>query len=123
MDSERRIDIDDPEVDMDGGGRLLYRGELFTGEVTEHLGTPLVSLNDYVEGVLHGLSREWYKDGTLRSEGTVQMGRAVGLFREWHPNGRLASERVFSQNGLPILAERVWDEQGNLTKSWKKEAE
>ncbi|MET7609210.1 hypothetical protein ABZU45_32530 [Streptomyces avermitilis] len=27
----RRIDIDDPEVDMDPGQRLLYRGELFTG--------------------------------------------------------------------------------------------
>jgi hypothetical protein len=24
-----RIDIDDPEVDMDYGQRLLYRGELF----------------------------------------------------------------------------------------------
>ncbi|MER5436936.1 hypothetical protein [Streptomyces sp. NPDC002588] len=30
-----RINIDDPEVDMDMGRRLLYCGEPFTGEVEE----------------------------------------------------------------------------------------
>ncbi|MFF3687537.1 toxin-antitoxin system YwqK family antitoxin [Streptomyces sp. NPDC002187] len=118
-----RIDIDDPEVDMDYGGRLLYRGELFAGEVTEHLGGDLVSLDNYMDGVQHGLSREWYRDGTLRSEGTARMGLPVGISREWHPNGTLAAERVFAEDGLTTLADRAWDEQGHPTKNWQKEAE
>ncbi|MFB6819726.1 toxin-antitoxin system YwqK family antitoxin [Streptomyces sp. NPDC056347] len=115
----RRIGIDDPEVDMDQGRRLLYRGELFTGEVEERLGGALVSLDSCVAGVRHGPSREWYKDGTLRSEGTAHEGRAVGVSREWHPNGVLAAEREFPENGGPMLADRQWDEEGRPTKNWQ----
>lgn len=43
-----RIDIDDPDVDMDQGQRVLYRGELFTGEAEERLGGVVVSLDSYV---------------------------------------------------------------------------
>ncbi|MFF8717802.1 toxin-antitoxin system YwqK family antitoxin [Streptomyces sp. NPDC015184] len=113
-----RIDIDDPEVDMDQGQRLLYRGELFTGEVEEYLGDALVSLDSYVEGVQHGPSREWYKDGTLRSEATARTGLPVGTSREWHPNGVLAAEVEFSENGMTMVAERRWDEEGRPTKNW-----
>ncbi|GGV97690.1 hypothetical protein GCM10015535_69550 [Streptomyces gelaticus] len=113
-----RIDIDDPEVDMDQGQRLLYRGELFTGEVEERLDDALVSVDSYMAGVQHGPSREWYKDGTLRSEATAREGRPVGVSREWHPNGVLASEVEFSENGMTMLAERRWDEEGRPTKTW-----
>ncbi|MEU6019705.1 hypothetical protein ABZ826_38910 [Streptomyces sp. NPDC047515] len=113
-----RVDIDDPRVDVDQGQRLLYRGELFTGEVEERLGGALVSLDPYVVGVQHGPSREWYEDGTLRSESTAHEGRPVGVSREWHPNGVLASEVEFSENGLTMLAERRWDEEGRPTKNW-----
>lgn len=43
----KRIDIGDPEVDMDLGQRLLYCGELFTGEVEERLGGVVVALDSY----------------------------------------------------------------------------
>ncbi|MFC8914146.1 toxin-antitoxin system YwqK family antitoxin [Streptomyces sp. NPDC047821] len=117
-----RIDIDGPGVDMDVGGRLLYRGELFTGEVTEHLGGALVALDAYVDGITHGISREWYKDGTPRSEGTVRVGRPVGVWREWHANGRLASEQRFAADGLTLLTQKTWDERGNPTRDWRKPA-
>ncbi|MGW2628145.1 toxin-antitoxin system YwqK family antitoxin [Streptomyces chattanoogensis] len=120
MVSVERIDIDDPEVDMDFGGRLLYKGTLFSGEVTEHAGQTLVSLDNYVNGVQDGRSQEWYRDGTLRSEGTARMGRPVGVSREWHPNGQIAADRVFAEDGLTMLCDRAWDESGNLTKNWKK---
>lgn len=35
---------------MDGSGRLYYSGRPFTGEVIEHLGESLVSLDGYVDG-------------------------------------------------------------------------
>ncbi|MFF5189746.1 toxin-antitoxin system YwqK family antitoxin [Streptomyces sp. NPDC000345] len=116
-----RIDIDDPAVDMDHIQRLLYRGELFTGEVVEHLGGALVSLECYEDGLRHGPNREWYKDGSLRSEGTAQRGRPVGVSREWHPNGTLAHERVFADDGLTMLSDHEWDEDGQPTRAWSKD--
>ncbi|MEU9371757.1 hypothetical protein AB0D71_45540 [Streptomyces avermitilis] len=119
----RRIDIDDPEVDMDPGQRLLYRGELFTGEVEERLGGAVVSLETYADGVLHGPNQEWYKDGTLRSEGTAREGRPVGITRDWHPNGTLAAEREFTEDGLTMVSHREWDETGQPTRVWRKDGD
>ncbi|MEU8292163.1 hypothetical protein [Streptomyces pseudogriseolus] len=114
-----RIDIDDPDVDMDDAQRLLYRGEPFTGEVTEHLQGKLVSLDVYRDGIQDGLSREWYKDGTPRSEGTVRDGLPRGEFREWHANGVLASRKVFDNDGLTLREDDQWDETGRPTRSWR----
>ncbi|MET7609208.1 toxin-antitoxin system YwqK family antitoxin [Streptomyces avermitilis] len=116
----RRIDIDDPEVDMDMGQRLIYRGELFTGEVVEYQRGALVSLNTYKDGVEDGPTREWYMDGTLRSEGTARGGRPVGITRDWHPNGTLAAEREFAEDGLTMLSDREWDETGQPTRAWDR---
>lgn len=117
-----RIDIDDPEVDMDDGHRLLYRGVPFTGEVTEYLSGALVSLDGYADGVPHGLCREWYQDGTLRSQGVVHRGLPRGESREWHPNGVLSSRRVFDGDGLTLREDDAWDESGRLTRSWRRDA-
>ncbi len=119
MAATQRIDIDDPEVDMDDAQRLLYRGALFTGEVTEYLGGKLVSLDAYVAGIQCGLSREWYKDGTPRSEGTVREGLPRGEFKEWHSNGTLASRKVFDDDGLTLREEYRWDQDGRPTRSWR----
>ncbi|MFE9629289.1 toxin-antitoxin system YwqK family antitoxin [Streptomyces sp. NPDC006527] len=121
MTEVKRINIDDPEVDMDMGQRLLYRGEPFTGEVEEYLGDARVSLETYADGLPDGPSWEWYKDGTLRAEVTVRKGRAVGIARRWHQNGVLASERSFSEDNGTFLASREWDEQGQPTEVWRKD--
>ncbi|WP_329339600.1 hypothetical protein OG252_28265 [Streptomyces sp. NBC_01352] len=120
MAETERINIDDPEVDMDLEQRLLYRGQPFTGEVEEYLGSARVSLESYVDGLPDGPSWEWYKDGTLESEVTVRKGRAVGVAKRWHQNGVLASERTFSEDNGALLSIREWDENGQPTKSWRK---
>ncbi|MFE7045861.1 toxin-antitoxin system YwqK family antitoxin [Streptomyces atratus] len=102
----RRIDIDAPDVDMDGAQRVLYRGEPFTGEVAEFQGGHLISLDEYTDGVLNGMSREWYQDGTLRSEGVTQNGRALGEFKEWHPNGGVKSRKFFDRDIASLREER-----------------
>ncbi|MER6912645.1 hypothetical protein ABT354_13335 [Streptomyces sp. NPDC000594] len=108
-----RIDIDGPDVDMwADGSRLTYRGEPFTGEVAEYSGDDFVSLDEYVQGRVHGSSRAWHYNGRPESEGVCVGGRAVGLWRAWHENGVLASEQWFSDDGWSLLESRAWDEQG-----------
>jgi antitoxin component YwqK of YwqJK toxin-antitoxin module len=115
----QRINIDDPAVDMDAAQRLLYHGELYTGEVEEYLGGKAVSRETYVDGLLDGPTREWYKDGTLRAEGNMKSGRVVGEYHTWHANGSLASKHVRSEDGNRVLAEYEWDEEGNMTRAWQ----
>lgn len=117
-----RIDVDDPDVDTDQGQRLLYHGELFSGEVEERSPNgALISLDAYSNGVQDGPSREWYPDGSRRGEGTMRQGRPVGTFREWHPNGVLASERVIADDGLTLLSSRKWDETGQIIRDWVRQ--
>jgi antitoxin component YwqK of YwqJK toxin-antitoxin module len=63
----------------------------YSGEVT--------SLVTYRYGVEDGPQREWYEDGTPKSELTVRRGMIVGVARDWHADGRLARERVFDERG------------------------
>ncbi|MFD6182135.1 toxin-antitoxin system YwqK family antitoxin [Streptomyces goshikiensis] len=119
MDAVEKIDVDDPDAEMDMADRLFHRGEPYTGEVVEYLGGALVNQETYVEGRPDGLSRSWYKDGTAESEGTLRRGRPTGVFREWHPNGVLKSRQVFDEAGLVLTEEERWDESGRQTKNWK----
>ncbi|WSQ09217.1 hypothetical protein OG604_16365 [Streptomyces sp. NBC_01231] len=98
-----RVSLDDPDVDLDYGLRLLYRGEPFTGEVEEYLAGHRVSLVTYEDGFRDGPYREWYKDGTLSAEGVMRMGFVSGEFKRWHPNGVLAKHMINSEDGRTPL--------------------
>ncbi|MFF4370203.1 toxin-antitoxin system YwqK family antitoxin [Streptomyces sp. NPDC001594] len=121
MNSVRRVDTDDPDVDIDMGHRMLYRDELFTGEVVEYQGDQIVCLDVYLDGIKNGLSQMWYPDGTLKLQGTVVNGVALGEFLEWHPNGVLKSRQFFDDHIYSLKEEDVWDEQGNLVREWRRE--
>ncbi|MFI1372522.1 toxin-antitoxin system YwqK family antitoxin [Streptomyces longwoodensis] len=117
----QRIDIDSPDVFIDEAEVCYYQGRAFTGEVVEYQRGSLVNLITYEEGVENGPLREWYTDGTLRSECVMRDGYAVGESRRWHSNGRLASRILMSENGLQQITRFEWDEDGNLTKEWHAE--
>jgi hypothetical protein len=55
MTAMHRIDIDEPEVDMDDSEWLFYGVEPFTGGVTEHLGQRLVRGDQVEQAAEQGL--------------------------------------------------------------------
>ncbi|MFF2194985.1 toxin-antitoxin system YwqK family antitoxin [Streptomyces sp. NPDC058157] len=116
----RRVDADDPDVDLDMGHRLLYRDGLFTGEVAEYQDGRIVALDVYRDGILNGPSRMWFPDGTAKLRGTVVNGSASGEFLEWHPNGVLKSRKFFDDDIYSLKEESVWDEHGCLVRAWHR---
>jgi antitoxin component YwqK of YwqJK toxin-antitoxin module len=116
----RRIDIDDPDIDNDIVGRMLYQDELFTGEVVEYgdEGT-IVSLSTYADGVSDGPTKTWYEDGSPESEGMLQAGLPVGETRQWYPNGQLKQVLTFERG--EIAAYRRWAEDGTVTEVYPDE--
>ena len=118
--SSEPIDIDGPDVDGDDAGRLIYRGEFFTGQAAEYgREGQLLGLTSYVNGIPDGPDKGWYPDGTPESEGVVKYGRAVGEWRRWHPDGSLQKLDIFSDKG-DLLSRRMWDENGNLIKEYTR---
>jgi len=112
----RRIDINDPAVDMDAGQRLLYNGEPFTGDVIEGFMEDPFSLETYRDGWLHGPWRLWCLDGSPKAQGEFVNGGLVGESLTWHENGRLESRRLFSERSS-VLADYAWDEEGRQTRA------
>jgi hypothetical protein len=120
-----RINIMDPEVDVDMGQRYLYRGELYTGEAVELGldGTTIIGLWTLTDGLEDGPQKGWHPDGTLHSDGVSRRGIPVGEWRSWHPNGQLESLRVFSDNG-DLLSASDWAPDGTEIKNkrhWQSE--
>jgi antitoxin component YwqK of YwqJK toxin-antitoxin module len=102
-----RIDLQVDTVEWDDGARLRHDGSVFTGEAVIHgYSGEVISLVTYRYGVEDGPRREWYEDGTPKSELVVRRGKVVGVARDWHPDGRLARERTFDEHGNPASERR-----------------
>jgi antitoxin component YwqK of YwqJK toxin-antitoxin module len=107
-----RIDIMDPDVDLDMAQRYTYRGELYTGEAVEFgPNGKIVGLWTIENGLKDGPQKGWYADGTLESEGVSRRGLPIGQWRDWHPNGKLKTLSLFNDSG-ELLSVREWAPDG-----------
>ncbi|WP_075926938.1 toxin-antitoxin system YwqK family antitoxin [Nocardiopsis sp. CNR-923] len=106
-----RADEDDLDYDPDNYITLL-NGEPFTGEGVEtDADGNILTLSNYVDGHEDGAQREWYSDGTRRSEGIVENGHPVGEWKQWHTNGQLAQIKTFGDHGK-LLSHQRWTRTG-----------
>jgi antitoxin component YwqK of YwqJK toxin-antitoxin module len=112
-DAVRRIDIDGPDAEWDGFGRLVHNGELFTGEAVTVEDGKTLALTTYQDGRAHGPQWEIYSDGTKRHDGMFDHGNTVGEWRAWFPNGRPQSNQVFDRWG-DLRKTQQWDEYGGV---------
>lgn len=107
-----RIDIDDPEFEMDTSERWTYQGSVYSGEAVEYgPNGQIVGLTTLKDGLEDGPQKAWYADGTRDSEGVSRRGKAVGEWREWHPNGQLKAIRLFDERGNH-LSTQEWEPDG-----------
>lgn len=68
----------------------------------------------YVGGFKNGFERQWYVDGTRRSEGAFDSGHRGGLWLTWHSNGQLESEISYVK-GRRSGDARAWWANGTLS--------
>lgn len=71
------------------------------------------NLNKYKNDEKHGLWREYYKNGQLKSEANYVEGEKEGMYREWLENGTKSVEGIYENgkaNGLMIW----YHEGGNV---------
>lgn len=52
------------------------------------------------EDIMHGMTREWYANGQLMSEGAYDKGRKDGLWKEYYSSGQLQLEAIFDRTKI-----------------------
>jgi len=112
MDTEK-IDIEECEIEDDF---LFKDGVPITGTVFADIGE-MYSVTDYVEGIEHGLRREWYQGGELNSEGGCFKGVLHGECKEWYASGVLMSLQNY-EFGILIKGE-YWNEDKSLHNTYE----
>jgi antitoxin component YwqK of YwqJK toxin-antitoxin module len=105
-------------IEMDDELYSYYEGEKFTGISFELWDNgQLGSETTYVDGIETGLQKIWYKNGQLEKEIYLRNASGHGMEREWYENGKLKLESEIWK-GI-CMWEKLWDENGNLTKDYK----
>ena len=92
---------------------LKKDGSLFTGILVKRGGRGLAK-ETYKNGKQDGLTKWWYKDGTLHYQGYYKDGEKDGKDSWWWDNGQLNSEEHFKDGKRDGLT-RYWDPDGKLT--------
>ncbi len=98
------VQFDDLEnKGSDSGGEIIYhyQGQPFTGMIEEHVNGILRGQIEYTNGHLGGIQREFYSNGQIKEEYTIQFNKLEGSFKEWDINGNLVSQS-FWLNGIQI---------------------
>ncbi|WP_430467627.1 toxin-antitoxin system YwqK family antitoxin [Winogradskyella ouciana] len=79
----------------------------------------------YVEGIYYlaennaladGILKDWYENGQLGLECTIENGELNGSYKKWYDNGQLYYDSIY-KNNKPDQLERVWYTDGQLSKS------
>jgi antitoxin component YwqK of YwqJK toxin-antitoxin module len=102
---EQVLRVPDRELDFDS--ELVYRwnGRLFTGIGFEHEPDGSVSEISYVDGWQHGVSRDWYPSGALRSESAFYANCLHGWSREYDESGSVRAETLY-EYGIATVSAR-----------------
>ena len=82
----------------------VYEGRPFTGTAFYECDGIVVEECDFVDGSLHGLRREFYRDGSPKWSTQYLHGREHGQEQSFYPSGRLERMALY-ENG--ILLEQV----------------
>ena len=82
-------------------GTYTYKGELFSGRAVKLAddGNRIFEKH-FWEGLLHGSSREFYTDGTLKSDIRFEGGIANGIAIELDPYGKRTE--IYYENGAEV---------------------
>jgi antitoxin component YwqK of YwqJK toxin-antitoxin module len=118
--SSFRVNIDDTDIEyIAGNPTRVLEGEPFTGITFEIIDGQLVEEVTYLNGVEYGMSKSWYPNGNIESEGELKWNLHHGPFKTWHENGLLRSEGVFELGHT--IWRKTWDESGNLASEYNIE--
>ena len=103
---------------MDKKGKLYklvyYKKGKRNGKNIEYYGDGKIRFIEmYSDGVLHGVSREFYENGRYKTELYFKNGKRNGRYREYYENGKLKEDKIYVDGVLDGRA-RMFYENGKM---------
>ena len=106
------LEVNDDDLDFDDDVRT-YRDTPFSGVgVTRFPGGVIESETPYLNGLPHGVCREWHVNGQKKKEWASLRGSVHGTCTEWYENGERKSLGVY-EHGIEITFTQ-WSGDGRV---------
>ncbi|ROH95899.1 toxin-antitoxin system YwqK family antitoxin [Chryseobacterium daecheongense] len=88
-------------VDNAGGVIYYYEGKPFTGIIQHYSKNIMVGEEEFTDGHIGGVQREYYENGQIKEEYYKYFGKLDKYYKEWDINGNLIRHSIW-QNGTKI---------------------
>ena len=89
-------------VDVDNAGGVVYRykGIMFTGIIEHYVNDKLIGEEEFTDGHIGGLQRQYYENGQLKAEYYQHFGRMDKYYKKWDESGNLLSHGIYNDGLL-----------------------
>lgn len=115
------MQILDEELNFDDAQQCWVAGSLFSGIAVKYYHNgERESETEYVNGVQMGYERRWLPSGILVGDYLFKNGELHGISREWYDAGNLKTEGHY-ELGVE-LSFCAWDKNGSIVESRELEA-
>jgi antitoxin component YwqK of YwqJK toxin-antitoxin module len=97
-DDSDTLRVADSELEFDSDLVMHYRGQPFTGVAFERAANGAYCELAYVEGLQHGVTREWDAEGRLRATETWDANTRHGVSRTYDDHGSVVCEQWWNRD-------------------------
>ena len=85
------------DVDNAGGVVYKYKGKMFTGIIQHCDGDRVVYEEEFTDGHIGGVQREYYENGQMKSECYQYFGKLDIHFKAWDETGELLRHSIWKE--------------------------
>ena len=104
--------------------RKSYTSTIKNGIKTEvtktHYGDQLIQEEPRLNGLIHGIVKEYYKNGQLKGESHYKEGKREGVFKSFYKNGQIKIDGQYKNDKKHGLV-KIYYENGQLDSELKFE--
>lgn len=89
-------------VDVDNAGGVVYKynGAMFTGIIEHYVNGKLLGEEEFTDGHVGGLQRQYYENGQLKEEYYQYFGRMDKHYKFWDEAGNLLMHGIYDDGEL-----------------------
>lgn len=89
-------------VDVDNAGGVVYnyKGKPFSGIIQHCNGDKIVYEEEFTNGHVGGVQREYYENGQMKDEVTIRYAKPEGDWRGWDEQGNLLYHSVWEEGEM-----------------------
>ena len=86
-------------VGIDNAGGVIYKcqGKLFSGIIQHCKGDRIIAEEEFTDGHVGGVQREYYENGQMKDELTIRYAKPEGDWRGWDEEGKLIYHSIWKE--------------------------